>query len=89
MTCQPGDLRRGGGLARAGELRVRLGEEAVVRGRGRGVRRDFLADGEHQAFDLLEVDRVDQRIVIARRDTHAFEDPEPVEIGEQFRRAAG
>src|SRR6185503_974121 len=31
-----------------------------------------------------EVERVDQRVVVLRRDAQAFEDPEPVEIGEQL-----
>src|SRR6185436_20967390 len=69
-------LRRGGGLAQACDPGVCLGEETVmVRCRG-GVRRDLLTDREHHALDLLEVHRVDQRIVVSRCDAETFEDPE-------------
>ena len=88
-TVSPPIARPRRPCARLASLAFACGEEAVVRGRGRGIRRDFLADGEHQALDLFEIHRVDQRIVVARYDARAFEDPEPVEIGEQLRAAAG
>ena len=84
VLAQPADAAATAALRAPASLAFAAAKKLSCDGSRRDIRGDFLADGEHQAFDLLEIDGVDQRIVVARHHARALEDEEPVEIGERL-----